>query len=184
MKIKHIILTLLLLTALPSIAGVYADLEFGDSRADVQRKLQSCDMVEQTMEDTFISRVGLNGLFKCKAKLAGLTYHLYFKWNDRGQLSEITLRSNKLARADYKTSLYRAWKEAGALLTQVYETPVQNAGYPEKNILAESGIMMSHLWHKGKKESIMMGTGLEQAEYFLAIRFVDRHVKPAVKVRR
>jgi hypothetical protein len=184
MQIKSIILSLLIFAALPCFAGVYADLEFGDSRETVQRKLKSSDMVEQTMPDTYISRTGLNGIFKCKAQLAGLTYHLYFDWNDDGNLDEITLRSNKLEQADYRTSLYQAWKEAGKLFTQVYKAPAQNAGFPNKDALGDSSIMMSHIWHKGPNESILMGTGMNQTNCFLAIRFVNRHVKPARTVTR
>ena len=184
MQIKSIILSLLIFTGLPCFAGVYANLEFGDSREAVQRKLKSSDMVEQTMPDTYISRTGLNGIFKCKAQLAGLTYHLYFDWNEDGNLDEITLRSNQLEQANYRTSLYQAWKEAGKLFTQVYKAPAQNAGFPNKDALANSSIIMSHIWHKGTNESILMGTGIDQTNYFLAIRFVNRHVEPARTVTR
>ena len=177
-KFTFCLLLALLSVAGSSFAGVYANLEFGDSRDVVQHKLKSSDMVEQTMPDTYIARTGLNGIFKCKTQLAGLTYHLYFNWNDDGNLHEITLRSNKLEREDYKTSLYQAWKDAGKLLTQVYQAPAQNADYPNKNDLGDGSIMMSHIWHKGNNESILMGTGREQTSYFLTIRFINRHVKP------
>ncbi len=184
--IKFTFCSLLALLALAgsSFAGVYANLEFGDSRETVQRKLKSSDMVEQTMPDTYISRTGLNGIFKCKTQLAGLTYHLYFDWNDHGNLDEITLRSNKLEQTDYSTSLYQAWKEAGKLFTQVYNAPAQDADFPKKNALAKSSMMMSHIWHKGSNESILMGTGKDQTNYFLAIRFVNRHVEPVRTVTK
>lgn len=184
--IKFALCSLLAFLALAgsSFAGVYADLEFGDSRETVLSKLKSSEMVEQTIATELIARTGLNGIFKCKAQLAGLTYHLYFEWNDDGRLDEITLRSNHIQKENYSVSLYQAWKEAGKLFTQVYKTPAQNADFPNKNSLGDSGMIMSHIWHKGENESILMGTGMDQTNCFLAIRFVNRHVEPALTITR
>ena len=175
---KSIIFTLLILTALPSLAGVYGTLEFGDDRSTVTRKLQASNLVDQTISSTFISRTGLNGVFKCKAKLAGLTYRLYFDWNKNGRLKEITLRSDSLKKNQYSSVLYKAWQEADYLFTKAYNKPAQNAGFPDKDVLTDDSMMMSHIWHKGNKESILMGTGSENGQYFLAIRFVNQYIKP------
>jgi hypothetical protein len=175
---KFIIFHLLLLTALPSLAGVYGNLEFGDNRATVTRKLKSSNLVDQTMTSTLMGRTGLNGIFKCKAKLAGLTYRLYFDWNDRGELREITLRSELLDQHQYSTNLYKAWQEASELFTQAYNAPAQHTQFPDKKTLSEGNMLMSHVWHKGNSQSIMMGPGTDNGKYFLAIRFLNRLIEP------
>jgi len=128
-------LTLAILLTFASVcqAGVYDTLEFGDNRATVTKKLKASSMVEQQMEGAFFGRTGLNGVFKCKAKLAGLTYHLYFNWSESGGLEEITLRSQELPMDNYSTALQEAWSEANKLFTKVYNYPVQDANYPKKS---------------------------------------------------
>lgn len=175
---KSLIASILILTALPLFSGVYGDLEFGDDRNTVTRKLQKSKLVTQTINSTLISRTGLNGIFQSKSKLAGLTYHLYFDWNDDGGLREITLRSDQIEKSLYTTTLYKSWLAASQLFTQVYNAPAQNAGFPDKIDVAQHNILMSHIWHKGKKQSILMGTGIDKEHCFLAIRFVNQHIAP------
>ncbi len=159
-------------------AGIYGPLEFGDNRGTVIRKLQQCDLVTQTVQSTFLARTGLNGSFKCKHQLAGLTYHLYFGWNDAGGLNEITLRSDAIDHTRYHTDLQQAWHKANTLFTQTYHAPAQNVKYPSKTDFKGRDILISHVWHKGTNQSILMGPGITKDKCFLAIRFVDRHVEP------
>lgn len=175
---KHFIATILLATFLPLTAGVYGDLEFGDKRETVTRKLQKSSLVVQSVDSSHIARTGLNGVFKCKAPLAGLTFHLYFYWDADGGLEEITLRSEEINKVQYSSSLYKAWSSAAKLFTQVYGTPVQNAGFPDKLDVIQHDMMMSHLWHKGKDQSILVGTGIKKDKCFLAIRFLNQHIEP------
>ncbi|MBK1832335.1 hypothetical protein JIN77_16470 [Verrucomicrobiaceae bacterium R5-34] len=159
-------------------AGVYGSLEFGDSRETVTKKLQSSELVEQKLDSTFFGRTGLNGVFKCKAQLAGLSYHLYFGWDDNGGLNEVTLRSAEVPMSEYGSSIKNAWSEADTLFTRVYNAPAQNAGYPSQSDFKNSDILISHIWHKGSGESILMGPGISKGKCFLAIRFVNRRIQP------
>ncbi|BDS08855.1 hypothetical protein NT6N_38950 [Oceaniferula spumae] len=174
----RLFLILILATASICSAGVYDTLQFGDSRETVTKKLQASKMVKATMDSTFFGRTGLNGVFKCNAKLAGLTYHLYFGWDDNGGLNEITLRSGEVPMAEYNTSIKNAWAEANALFTQVYNTPAQNAGYPNKSDFKQHDILISHIWHKGENQSILMGPGINKGKCYLAIRFVNQRIEP------
>jgi len=176
--IKSLIASILILTALPSFAGVYGDLEFGDDRDVVTRKLQKSKLVTQTINSSLISRTGLNGIFKCKTQLAGLSYNLYFNWDADGGLQEVTLRSESIQKSNYSSTLYKAWGAAGKLFTQVYKAPAQNAGFPDQLTIANGGMMMSHIWHKGDNQSILMGTGIEKDQCFLAIRFINERIDP------
>lgn len=176
---SRLFLLLLALAFSPLHGGVYGTLEFGDSRETVTRKLKSSDLVEQTVDSTFLGRTGLNGVFRCKAKLGGLTYRLYFGWAGDGGLSEITLRSQQVDGAEYGTTVKAAWAEANRLFSRVYGDPVQGAHYPDKSKFGKSPILVTHMWHKGTSQTIMIGPGLVQGKGFLAVRFTSRRVEPA-----
>ena len=172
------ILSLFFLTSTLCQAGVYGTLEFGDSRETVTKKLKKSSMVEQKLDSAFFGRTGLNGVFKCKAKLANLTYHLYFDWDHNGGLREITLRSERLAENKYGSGLNDAWQKANKLFTQVYGLPAQDAKYPSKSDFKGHDILITHLWHKGPYQSILIGPGINKGQCFLTIRFVNEHIKP------
>lgn len=159
-------------------AGVYGDLEFGDSRETVTAKLMESQLVDQTINTSLLARTGLNGIFKCKSKLAGLEYSLFFNWDESGGLAEVTLRSEKIEISEFDKKLFKAWEQANLLFTQVYGKPVQNGNYPRPSDFKGSPIMMSHIWQSKKKESILIGPGIENEQCFLAIRFVNRRIEP------
>ena len=138
MKSLNLFLCSLLLISV-SQAGVYGDLEFGDSRETVTRKLRNSALVTQTIDNTFVGRTGLNGIYQCKAKLAGLTCLLFFNWDENGGLNEITLRSDGLSLDQYDGELLRASNEAAqklyanfgfkgaAVRREYYDSPVEDA---------------------------------------------------------
>jgi len=171
-------LTLFLLGSLAVHAGVYATLEFGDDRQTVTRKLQASSLVEQTIDNTFLARTGLNGIFKCKNKLAGLNYRLFFNWTEEGGLKEITLQSDELDAEEYHTTLKQAWQQARNLFTQVYNTPAQESKFPAKSAFKKHNVLISLVWHKGDKQSILVGPGFsKKGKCFLVIRFVNEHLE-------
>lgn len=173
-------LSLFIFSLLPLQAGVYGDLEFGDDRATVTRKLQQSKLVKQTVETTHLARTGLNGVFACTHQLAGLDYALYFDWDDNGQLCEITLRSDKIELKQYSSTLVKAWTEAAKLFSQVYGKPVQNGDFPKQADTAKHGILMSHIWHRNNDQSILMGPGIKDKQCFLAIRFLNQRIEPVI----
>ena len=158
-------------------AGVYGDFEFGDSRETVTQKMTKSPLVVQTVDSTFFGRTGLNGIFKCKTKLAGLTYHLFFGWDKDGGLNEVTLRSNQLAMVEYSHGLRKAWVEAESLFSKVYHAPAQSTAYPHQGAFKEHNILVSHVWHRGQNQSILLGPGIDKGKCFLAIRFVNQRIE-------
>jgi len=177
---RSIILSLILLSSLPSLAGVYGNLNFGDNRATVAKKLKKSKLVDQTMTSTLMGRTGLNGVFKCKAKIAGLTYRLYFNWDDQGSLKEITLRSETVEAEKYSSTIFNAWTEAQVIFTKAYKSPVQQTNFPKQSTLNDGGMLMSHIWHQTPNQSILMGTGQDSEKYFLAIRFINQRIDPVI----
>lgn len=158
-------------------AGIYGDLEFGDNRETVTNKLKQSPLVEQTIDDTFIARTGLNGIFRCKAKISGLTCNLYFNWDDQGGLNEITLRSESLKPEEYQTTLRRAWLEAESLFSKAYQLPTQKASYPSETAFDEHQMMISHVWKNPGGKTILMGTGMEKKGCFLFIRYASQDIE-------
>ena len=175
MKYLNLFLFCLLLIS-ASQAGVYGELEFGDSRETVTKKLGQSPLVEQIFDNTYTARTGLNGIFKCKGKISGLACHLYFNWDEQGGLNEITLRSEGLDMDLYKTRLQRAWTDAESLFSQVYQSPTQKADYPALTAFKEHKMMISHVWKNKGKETILMGTGIDKNKCFLFIRYVRSQI--------
>ena len=170
------IILLILVIAKPlATAGIYGDLEFGDSRQTVTQKLRKSSLVTLSVDEAFLGRTGLNGVFKCKARLAGLDYHLYFNWSENDGLNEITLRSNELDMACYRAELHRAWQEADALFARVYGAATQKAPYPASNTFGENSMLITHVWQQ-PGHSILLGTGVNKGKCFMFIRFVNQRI--------
>ena len=175
---SHYILILLsLFFSTLASAGVYGDLQYGDDRETVTRKLGNSALVTQTIGNTFIGRTGLNGIFKCKAKLAGLTCHLYFNWDAQGGLNEITLRSGDLNLDQYDGELLRAWNEASALFSKAYGLPAQKTTYPPKLAFQQHKLLVTHVWSQAENQSILIGPGIDKGKCFLFIRFVNEGIE-------
>lgn len=156
-----------------SHAGVYGDLEFGDSREAVTKKLGQSPLVEQIIDDVFTARTGLNGIYKCKAKISGLTCHLYFNWDEHGGLNEITLRSEGLALDTYPKELRQAWLDAERIFSEVYGGPSEKAPYPPVSAFKTHKMMISRVWNNPGNGSILMGTGVDRGQCFLFVRFAS-----------
>ena len=154
-------------------AGVYGELEFGDNRQTVTQKLGKSQLVEQTVDNTYTARTGLNGIYRCKNDISGLACRLYFNWDEQGGLNEITLRSDSLSEDLYKTELKRAWADAGALFSRIYNEPKQQAPYPPLSSFKEHKMMITHVWENTDTATILVGTGMDKNQCFLFIRFIS-----------
>ena len=170
---KYLSLLVCFVLSSPIHAGVYGELEFGDSRDTVTQKLGQSPLVTQTIDNTYTARTGLNGIYKCKAKISGLACRLYFNWDEQGGLNEITLRSEGLDTDLYDTTLKSAWSEAGSLFSRVYQPPKQQAPYPPQSSFNEHKMMISHVWENADQTSILMGTGMDKNTCFLFIRYIS-----------
>ncbi len=170
---RHFYILAWILLYSPILAGVYGDLEFGDSRELVTKKLGQSVLIEQTIDETYNARTGLNGIYKCKSKIAGLACWLYFNWDEQGGLNEITLRSESLDSNLYETELKNAWRESSALFSRVYQKPKQQAPYPPLSSFKDHQMMISHVWENNDKTNILIGTGMVKNQCFLFIRFIS-----------
>ena len=110
--------------------AAFDTLEFGDTRKEVIEKLGKSQLVESTVPEVMLARVGLNGSFRTKQTIGGLHCHLYFDWNDSGKLKEVTLRTKPKSGDSYSSLLQSNWGELIKLLTILHGDAVQELPTP------------------------------------------------------
>lgn len=163
----------------PPVKGAAFDtLSFGDTRPDVIAKLKQSALVESAVPEAMMARVGLNGSYRTKKTIGQLHCHLYFDWNEQGQLKEVTLRTKPREAGSYAGLLRQTWKELIELLTILHGSSVQHASYPDSAELQDGLILNSHLWHTEEKHSVLLGTGQEGSGYSVVVRITSDQIKP------
>lgn len=160
-------------------SAVFDTLHFGDSREQVLAKLKESTMVELGVDETFLGRVGLNGSFQTRKEIGGLRCLLYFDWSAAGGLSEFSLQTTPLEAADYPTRINACWVQLIKLLTTLYGTPIQDAGYPAVERLTDGTFLATHLWQLEGGGSVRLGTAREDGKFTAVVRFTQRNFKPA-----
>lgn len=157
--------------------AAFDTLEFGDTRKEVIEKLGKSQLVESTVPEVMLARVGLNGSFRTKQTIGGLHCHLYFDWNDSGKLKEVTLRTKPKSGDSYSSLLQSNWGELIKLLTILHGDAVQGAPYPNASDLQDGLILGSHLWYTEDGHSVLLGTGQEGRDYSIVVRITSDKIK-------
>ena len=166
-------------TAPPTPKGAAFDaLQFGDSNSEVIEKLRNSQMLECTVPEVMLARLGLNGNFRTKQAIGGLHSHLYFDWDDDLKLKEITLRTKPKDPTHYQSQLQRSWKEFIQLLTILHGDALQSAPYPKAENLQDGLILGSHLWRSENDHSVLLGTGQEGKNYSVIVRITSELIEP------
>ena len=162
----------------PEVVGdAFGPLSFGDTREEVEKKLLNSALVTTKTDKTLFGRTGLNGIFETAVPLGNLPCFLYFDWNDSGNLSEITIRTEGMGSADYNGKLQKTWSDTVETLKKLYGKPLSGNPLPKQDKL-ENGLMLaSHLW-RNNNGSILMGPGQEAGKYNVSIRFVEKMMQP------
>jgi len=174
------IIASLLLTVLSLDAGVYEDIEYGDTKQEVTDKLMACERVENTVPKTMFGGVGLNGTFRVKKDLNGLSFSLFFDWNENEQLNGITLRSTAIAPEQFNSTLHDAFRSALHLISEVYGPAVMSNPIPDSSQIADGKTLNSHLWHVDGG-TLLMGVAKDQGKLHLSIRFLEKLIDPVPK---
>jgi hypothetical protein len=171
------IIVSLFLTVLSLSAGVYEDLEYGDTRQQVTDKLMACERVKSSIPKTMFARVGLNGTFKIKKDLNGLDFALFFDWDENQRLKEVTLRSIAIDPGQFNSTLAKSFRSALQLISEVYGPPVMGNPMPKSSQVADGAILNSHLWHVGSG-TLLMGVAKDQGKLHLSISFLEKRINP------
>ena len=162
----------------PAPKGAAFDtLEFGDSNEETLRKLNASPMLECTVSPTILARIGINGSFRIKQAIGGLHSHLYFDWDDKMKLKEITLRTKPKELSHYGNQLKSNWSELIKLLTMLHGTSEQHSPYPNVDDLQDGLVSGSHLWRTESGHSVLLGTGQEGEKYSVIVRITTDHIK-------
>ncbi len=167
--LKTIILTLCLSSV--SYAGdLIANINYGESREIVTKKLSNCKIVKSSIPSTMFARIGLNGSFTTTRDLAGLKFTLYFDWTESKGLKELTYRSDALVSYSYDQKLKQKWEHAINLLSAIHGRASNAGTYPKKSEVKPDTIQFSHEW-KTKSGYVYLGVGQQAKKYSLNITF-------------
>lgn len=161
----------------PDPRALFDTLKFNDSRETVLAKLKASKFAEMTMDETFIGRSGLNGVFRTRQKIGDLNASLYFDWTDGGKLQEINLQTDALPAEGYETAIAPSWKKSIELLSELYGKPMQKGPLPASNSINSGSFNPSHLWNLDGG-SVLLGTAREGPRYQLVVRFTQKKIQP------
>ena len=162
----------------PPKGAAFDQLEFGDSRNTVEKKLKASALVTSAGDGIFLGRTGLNGIYKTKATIGGLHCFLFFDWHKSGGLREVTLQTQPVSKGQYVTSLQGNWSELIDLLNKLHGRPVQAAEFPRASELQDGAILGSHLWYTEEGHSVILGTGQEGVGYNVVVRITSERIRP------
>jgi hypothetical protein len=163
---------------LPDPNAVFDTLCFGDTRAEVTRKLKESKVVESGLDPTFLGRVGLNGTYRTRKQLGGLHCELYFDWSEADKLAEVTLQTQPLPPADYSGRLQENWTELAELLTLLHGQPLQDSGFPKLEDLQDDLFLGSHLWRLEGGGSALLGSSMQAGKCMIVVRFTRERIAP------
>lgn len=162
----------------PRPRPVFDELRFGDKRAEVTEKLKASKIVELTIQETFLGRTGLNGVFRTRQKIGGLDVMLFFDWTDDGDLKEITLQSAAIPEGKFNEQLQPCWQEFVKLLTSLHGQPVTSSTAFNLSSIPDGAILPTHLWKLPETGSAILGAARQGNQYQIAIRFTLENIKP------
>jgi len=156
----------------------YDNLTFRDTRESTLSKLKSSDLVEMATAETFIGRLGLNGIFRTREKVGGLDNFLYFDWTQAGTLCELSIQTELLPSSDYKSALEPCWKELIEVLIARYGKPLQKGSLPAITSIPDGSFLPSHLWNLETGGSARLGAARDGQKYQLVVRFSEKKIQP------
>lgn len=163
---------------LPDPNAVFDTLCFGDSRADVIKKLKASKVVEGGLDETFMGRTGMNGIYRTRQKIGGLQCDLYFDWSPGNNLKEVSLQTQTVETTSYDSLLKENWEQLEQLLTMLHGNPVQNASFPNLDDLQNDLFLASHLWRLEGGGSALLGTSMQGGKVMVVVRFTTERIDP------
>lgn len=170
----------------PASTGVFDDLNFGDTRQQVEEKLKKSAIVEagagNSGNSTVFGSIGLDGEFRTKEKVGDLYASLHFTWGENDdRLSEISLQTEPLSAISYNDSLKACWSDFIELLTMLYGEPVQKATFPDRSQVPPESVIGSHVWKLDKGGTAMLGTSRKGDNYLVVVRFSRKSVEEVMR---
>ncbi len=162
----------------PPPTGVFDTLVFGDDRDEVFKKLKASNVVELIVEERFLGRFGLNGMFRTRKAAGGLHSTLFFDWTGGGGLTEVSLQTENLPISDYESKLKPCWEDYIELLTQIYGSPAQTSPLSPPEKLESGAMLASHLWRLESGGTTLLGISREGNGYQIFVRITREIIQP------
>ena len=159
-------------------SAVFDTLKLGDSRKEVQDKIKASKMLELTVDELYLGRLGLNGSYRTKQTIGGLKCLLYFDWDSNGNLKELTLQTQPQQSNTYDGLLKSTWSELSKLMTTLHGRPLQNADFPAASSLQNDMSLSIHLWRLGGGGNALLGTSKSVEGYMVSVRFTTEKIEP------
>ena len=157
--------------------SLFANLNFGDEKETVLRKLKESPLISADFDERLIGRSGLNGLFKTKAKIGPYHCDLYFNWSPANRLTELTLRSQTAPESDYEENLTACWEQMIHLLSEKFGKPGKSAKRPDFAKIEDGYSLNTHVWNLKSGGSALVGFGRQDDAYMVTARFSNARVK-------
>lgn len=164
----------------PDPKAVFDNLCLGDNLEVVKKKLKASKAVETTLDDAFMGRTGLNGIYKTRQKIGGLNCELFFDWTANETLSEIMLQTQGQDAEVYPTQLKETWAQLAELMGALHGKAVQAGGYPNIRQVKDDMFLPSHLWKMANGGSALLGVSMQGGRYLVVVRFTTEKVQAAL----
>lgn len=165
--------------SLPDPKAVFDTLCFGDGIETVKRKLKASKAVETSLDDTYLGRTGINGIYRTRQKIGGLHCELFFDWSPSDTLTEVVLQTQGQAADAYPGNLKETWTQLAELLGALHGKPVTAGAYPGIKQVKDDMFLPSHLWKLASGGSALLGVSMQGGRYLVVVRFTKEKVEPA-----
>lgn len=130
-----------------SAAPLYGPLETGMQESQLLRSLKSCSSLEGPGTDAYLSRTGLNGVYKTNKPIGGLFFSLHFEYDQSNALRAVCFYSTtKAAKDEYDTRLKSLYKSMLTGLSGLYGPPMNLPDWMEKDSLPADRVAYMHMW--------------------------------------
>ncbi|MEK7953095.1 hypothetical protein [Luteolibacter soli] len=164
--------------AAPDPKAIFDTLCFGDSIDTVKKKLKESKAVETTLDDTYLGRTGINGVYHTRQKIGGLHCELFFDWTAMDTLNEVMLQTQGQTADVYPTQLKDTWTQLVELMGALHGKPVQAGSYPGVKQVKDDMFLPTHLWKLQSGGSALLGVSMQQGAYLVVVRFTTEKVQP------
>lgn len=155
----------------PVPGAVFDKLKFGDSQESVKKKLKISKIVTAGLSDTFVGRTGLNGVYRMVKPIGNVDCFLFFGWDERDRLTDITVSSQEKKAEEYQALLKPCWEEMQKFMISLYGKPMQEKSFPDIEKLIPEQMVTTHYWKLEQGGTAVLGTALVGGLYQVAIQF-------------
>lgn len=162
----------------PDPKAVFDTLCFGDSIDAVKAKLKASKAVEATLDETYMGRTGLNGVYRTRQKIGGLHCELFFDWSPTETLTDVVLQTQGQPAEAYPIKLKETWAQLVELLIALHGKPVTNGVYPVLKQVKDDMFLPTHLWKLQAGGSALLGVSKQGGSYLVVVRFTKEKIEP------